>query len=171
MQMEKMLDRARAFALNAHGGQMYGVHPYSVHLDAVVDLLEPFGIDAQIIGYLHDVIEDTDTTANNIKAVFGGLVSTCVELLTDADGKNRKEKKQITYARLAKVEGAETLALVVKAADRLANVRACRLDKNERLFGVYRDEHTAFRSAAYRINLCENLWVELDELLRMPTTT
>jgi guanosine-3',5'-bis(diphosphate) 3'-pyrophosphohydrolase len=94
MQMEKLLDRAREFALTAHGTQMYGVRPYSVHLDAVVGLLEPFGIDAQIIGYLHDVVEDTDTTANDIKAVFGGLVSTCVELLTDADGKNRKEKKQ-----------------------------------------------------------------------------
>jgi guanosine-3',5'-bis(diphosphate) 3'-pyrophosphohydrolase len=166
--MEKILDRAREFALTAHGAQLYGAHPYKVHLDAVVDHLEPFGIDAQVIGYLHDVIEDTATTANDVKAVFGTFICTCVELLTDAEGKNRKEKKEKIYARLAKVDGAETLALIVKTADRLSNVRACRLDENERLLSVYRDEHSAFRSAAYRVNLCETLWIELDALIKNP---
>ncbi len=171
MQTEKLLDRAREFALTAHGAQMYGAHPYKVHLDAVVDLLEPFGIDAQIIGYLHDVIEDTATTANDVKRTFDPFICTCVELLTDAEGKNRKERKEKTYARLAKVDGAETLALIVKTADRLSNVRACRLDENERLLNVYRDEHPAFRSAAYRVNLCENLWAELDALIKKPAAT
>jgi guanosine-3',5'-bis(diphosphate) 3'-pyrophosphohydrolase len=171
MQMEKLLDRAREFALSSHGAQLYGVHPYEVHLDAVVDLLEPFGIEAQIIGYLHDVIEDTATSANDVKAEFGTFICTCVELLTDAEGQNRKERKEKTYARLAKVDGAETLALIVKTADRLSNVRACRLDENQRLLNVYRDEHSAFRSAAYRANLCENLWAELDALIRKSAAT
>lgn len=169
--MESMLDCARKFALNAHGGQLYGLRPYRDHLDAVVDLLEPFGIDAQIIGYLHDVVEDTATTANDVQGIFGTFICTCVELLTDAEGRNRKEKKEKTYARLAKVHGPETVALIVKTADRLSNVRACILDENERLLNVYRDEHAAFRSAAYRANLCENLWAELDALIRKSAAT
>ena len=57
-----MLDQARAFALAAHGDQMYGARPYSFHLDAVVRLLSPYGIEAQVIGYLHDVVEDTEVS-------------------------------------------------------------------------------------------------------------
>ncbi len=48
--------RARDFAIAAHGEQRYGDHPYVFHLDAVAALLAPYGVDAQTIGYLHDVV-------------------------------------------------------------------------------------------------------------------
>ena len=57
------------------------------------------------------------------------------------------------------------LALIVKAADRLANVRACVADGNQRLLEVYRSEHPTFSRAAYRPSLCDTLWAELDSLL------
>lgn len=60
--------RARTFAIEAHGEQRYGDQPYSVHLDAVAGLLEPYGADAQMIGYLHDVVEDTAITADRVRA-------------------------------------------------------------------------------------------------------
>ena len=77
------------------------------------------------------------------------------------------ERKAVTYARLAKVSGATELALVVKAADRLANVRCCVADQRRRLWEVYRNEHPCFRQAAYRDGLCEPLWTELDALLQV----
>jgi (p)ppGpp synthase/HD superfamily hydrolase len=119
-----MLEQARAFALAAHGDQMYGARPYSFHLDAVVRLLSPYGIEAQVIGYLHDVVEDTEVSEGEIRQHFGRLIAECVGLLTDAPGANRAERKARTYARLATVDGPAELALVVKVADRLANVRA-----------------------------------------------
>ena len=78
---------------------------------------------------------------------------------------NRAERKAGTYARLATVAGPGELALVVKAADRLANVRSCVVDQRCGLWEVYRSEHADFRRAAYREGLCDPLWEELDALL------
>lgn len=118
-----------------------------------------------VIAYLHDTVEDTDVTVTAIEEEFGALVSSCVDLLTDEAGANRKERKAKTYANLATVRGPNELALVVKAADRLANVRACIADGRESLWRLYREEHPVFRQAAYRIGLCDSLWIELDLLL------
>ncbi|WP_291987679.1 HD domain-containing protein [Candidatus Accumulibacter sp. ACC007] len=160
-----MLDEARSFALAAHGSQRYGDLPYSFHLDEVVTLLAPYGSQAQVIGYLHDVVEDTTVTDIEIRDRFGPLVAECVCLLTDLSGASRAERKAGTYARLATVSGAAELALVVKAADRLANVRSCVLDDRRGLMTVYRNEHASFRRSAYREGLCDPLWLELDVLL------
>ena len=166
-----MIDQARAFALAAHGDQMYGARPYSFHLDAVVRLLSPYGIEAQVIGYLHDVVEDTEVSEGEIRQHFGRLIAECVGLLTDAPGANRAERKARTYARLATIDGPAELALVVKVADRLANVRTCLIDDRRGLREVYSREHPAFRRAVYREGLCEPLWVELDTLLEAAATT
>lgn len=160
-----MIDQARSFAVRAHGSQRYGDGPYSAHLDEVAALLLPYGVEAQIIGYLHDIIEDTEVTAGDIQQRFGQLVADCVSLLTDPSGATRAARKAETYARLAAVRGPTELALVVKTADRLANVRRCLLDNRRGLMGVYRDEHASFKHSAYRRGLCEPLWAELDALL------
>jgi (p)ppGpp synthase/HD superfamily hydrolase len=156
---------AREFAVNAHAGQRYGQHPYSVHLDAVAGIAAPFGDTAQIVAYLHDTVEDTTVTLEQIRERFGAAVADCVSLLTDAPGANRKERKAKTYARLAEVTGAAELALLVKVADRLANVRASARDGNAGLLGMYRGEQAAFRAAAYRAGQCDALWDELERLL------
>lgn len=156
----------RSFAIAAHGDQQYGERPYVFHLDAVAGIAAAYGEDAVTLAYLHDVVEDTAVTVEEVERLFGARVAACVGLLTDQPGADRKERKQKTYARLAQVgSGATELALVVKAADRLANVRACVQDSNRRLWDVYRAEHEAFRAAAYRHGLCDPLWRELDSLL------
>lgn len=153
---------ARTFAVKAHGGQLYGDQPYVVHLDAVADLLAPYGEEAQIIGYLHDVAEDTDVTLGQVEAKFGKFVADAVGILTDEEGDSRALRKIKTYQKMAQVRGQLSLALVVKTADRLANVKAChgngRLDK----LAMYQKEYMAFREAVYRPGLCEPLWKALD---------
>jgi (p)ppGpp synthase/HD superfamily hydrolase len=160
-----MLDTARSFAVAAHGEQPYGDRPYAYHLDAVASLLAPYGEEAQVVGYLHDVVEDTKTTAAEVESRFGSHIAACVALLTDEPAPNRKERKAKTYAKLAEVRGRTELALVVKAADRLANVQACVADRKRVLWEVYRNEQGAFRGAAYRPGLCDRLWSELESML------
>ena len=126
-----MQQKARAFAISAHGNQKYGERPYVFHLEAVAKLAEPYGDDATVVAYLHDVVEDTKTTVEAIASMFGPHIAACVALLTDAPGANRKERKAKTYAKLAEVSGPNELALLVKAADRLANVRACLADRKQ----------------------------------------
>lgn len=159
------LTEARTFAEQAHGAQRYGERPYLFHLDMVVSLLTPYGTDAQVIGYLHDVVEDTPTTREVIVTEFGEFIAECVALLTDEPGATRKDRKAKTYRKLSQVAGSTQLALVVKAADRLANVKSCVADGKQSLLRVYRDEHPTFRKSAYRAGLCDPLWNELDELL------
>lgn len=156
---------ARTFAINAHGSQQYGNHPYVVHLDAVAAIASAYGETAQTVAYLHDVVEDTAVTLKEVRSIFGELVAGCVALLTDEAGVTRKERKAKTYAKLAGVSGPLQLALIVKVADRLANVQACIADNKQDLLAVYRAEHKVFRPAAYRPGLCDDIWQQLDKVL------
>ncbi len=155
-----MLKKARQFALCAHGDQLYGELPYSVHLDAVARILKPYGTTAIVIGYLHDVLEDTPVSETMIADQFGARIARCVQLVSDPPGKTRRERKKKANAQLAAVdeEGEEALALVVKTADRLANLEACVAGGNEEKLEMYRAEHEQFVEAVYRSQLCEDLW-------------
>ena len=160
-----MIDKARSFAIEAHGDQKYGEKPYIHHLEAVVSILEPYGNEAKLIGYLHDVAEDTHVSIDEIKSIFGEFVANCVAILSDELGSNRKERKIKTYEKMSKVTGKETLALVVKAADRLANIEACISDDNEKLLDMYKNEHQAFTKAVYRSGICEDIWARINKAI------
>jgi guanosine-3',5'-bis(diphosphate) 3'-pyrophosphohydrolase len=76
---------------SAHKGQFRndGITPYSIHPETVVKTLKLLGVtDPDIIcaGYLHDVLEDTDYTAEKIQENFGDLVLGIVKELTFDDG-------------------------------------------------------------------------------------
>src|SRR5262249_47188021 len=114
--MTDAIARARAFAVAAHGDQKYGDLSYSVHLDAVAELLASFGELAQVVGYLHDVVEDTSVPLEVVRREFGDRVAAYVALVTDEPGVNRRERKTKTNAKLAAVVGEDSLALVVKSA-------------------------------------------------------
>lgn len=163
--MDSLPQTARAFALAAHGAQRYGDRPYASHLDAVADFAAPYGEEAMVIAYLHDTVEDTALTLDDIERVFGERIATHVGLVTDEAGTNRPARKAKTDAKLARVQDPYALALTVKAADRLANVCACLEDRQRRLWERYRSEHPMFRQAAFRPGRCDALWVELDEQL------
>jgi (p)ppGpp synthase/HD superfamily hydrolase len=164
--LDEAVKRARDFAVAAHGDQKYGGdEPYAVHLDAVVTILAPFGAEAQIAGYLHDVVEDTSTPLEAIRQSFGDRVADCVASVTDESGANRRERKAKTNAKLAALTDDGALALVVKAADRLANLRASVTCGSASKLDMYRREHPAFRQAAYRAGLCDALWQEIDAII------
>lgn len=156
---------ARVFAVTAHGDQRYGDQPYTAHLDAVAELLQPYGEVAQVVAYLHDVVEDTQLTAERIAAAFGDHVARCVRLVTDEPGTDRGDRKIRTNAKLSKVDAGLQLALVVKAADRLANLRTSIRGGNFAKLEMYRLEHAAFREAAFRPGLCDELWAEMERIL------
>jgi len=159
--------KARTLARAKHTGQMYGNLPYYVHLETVSRLASPFGIDAMIIAQLHDVIEDTATSVDEISADFGFLVADAVQYMTDGKLEDRSKRKIAINQRLALLdtgEEAARLALIVKTCDRLANVRASK-STSKRHYEMYRQEHPSFKQAVYRKGLCEALWWELDSLI------
>jgi (p)ppGpp synthase/HD superfamily hydrolase len=161
---EIMKEKARKFAIERHGDQKYGEHPYFMHLDEVAKIAKNYGENAEIVAYLHDVVEDTKTDIKEIEDEFGHFVANCVSILTDESGRNRKERKMKTYSKMSKVSGDLELALIVKAADRLANLKACIRTNNENRLLMYKSESLVFKQSVYRENICEPLWQKIEEI-------
>lgn len=166
--MSSNIERAREFAIRVHGEQQYAGHPYSYHLDAVAAVLTPFGEQAQVAAYLHDTVEDCDVTIDDIAVAFGREMADCVAVLTDEPGENRKARKAKTNKKLA--ASTNSLALTVKAADRLSNLQESQRDSSNSKLTMYRREHEAFRKAVYRPGLCDKLWDQMSLILESTRT-
>jgi guanosine-3',5'-bis(diphosphate) 3'-pyrophosphohydrolase len=149
-------ERAKEFAIKAHGEQKYGDEPYVVHLEAVRKVLADFGIpsrseaeasgtekggDVAVAAWLHDVVEDTSVTREEIEKEFGADVSALVWAVTGV-GKNRKERSQSAYLKMQALPAAVTL----KLADRIANCEASARN-NPSLLSMYRNELPDFAAA------------------------
>lgn len=160
--MHPLVARARAFAIERHGEQTYDGEPYVVHLDEVAALVAPCGPDVQAAAYLHDVVEDTETTIEEVQAEFGAAIAQWVMICTDEEGQTRHVRKFFTHKKLSSVKWA-TQGLVIKIADRLCNLR--RSAGMTPLFDMYRHEHADFKAAAYREGWCEPWWAEMEEIL------
>lgn len=120
--LEILVAGAEAFAREMHEGQDYGGEPYADgHIAKVVAILADFGFDGFYLaaGWLHDVIEDTSATKDDIDRKFGphvgGLVWACT-----GEGKNRKLRNASIYQKIDACPD----AAIVKVADRIANVEA-----------------------------------------------
>jgi guanosine-3',5'-bis(diphosphate) 3'-pyrophosphohydrolase len=163
--MSNLVEKAKEFAVKAHGDQKYGELPYVVHLQAVANHLKPYGENAEVLGFLHDVVEDTSVSKEEVESEFGKFISECVAILTDEAGSNRKERKAKTYLKMSKVGAELNLALIAKVADRLANLEACVKAGNNSLLSMYKGEHPAFRNAVYREGLCEELWLKVEAIV------
>lgn len=162
---------ARDFAAWAHGNQTYGNRPYLFHLDAVADLVRPIPDPSGFlvkVAYLHDVVEDTPVTPLFVREHFGASVSVAVEYLTDPQAPNRKERKRLLHERLALLRPSlveHRAVLIVKAADRCANLSQCIEDDNGKLLSMYKAEHKEFRKAVMRPHLCPEIWAQIDNMV------
>lgn len=157
---------AREFAIRHHRDQKYGDQPYVVHLDAVAKNAEPYGEQAQTVAYLHDILEDTSCSFEELEAAFGRDVANAVQLLTDEPGTNRKERKLKTNKKLR--ETSNSLALLVKACDRLANARASQAHPEK--LNMYSREYAEFKASVHRPGLCDEIWSELDSIFAAKPT-
>jgi (p)ppGpp synthase/HD superfamily hydrolase len=139
--MNEFVEEARDFAIKRHGEQLYGNEPYIVHLDHVHEVGLRFGttIEEQCADYLHDILEDTDCSFEEIWYEFGWYVAHLVFLVTDEDGDNRKERKRRTYPKIR----SNSDAIRLKLRDRIANVESSK-QNNPKLFQMYKQEHEEF---------------------------
>lgn len=125
---------AVAFATDVHGAQTRkgGDIPYVSHLLAVASLVLEAGGDEDtvIAGLLHDTIEDTDVTAEDIEARFGRRVAGIVVGCTDTFEKPKPDwrpRKERYIAHLVD-PATPTDVLTVSAADKLHNARSILAD-------------------------------------------
>lgn len=172
MKDRELTREVREYAMEAHGDQRYGDRPYVAHLDAVAALTSLVTSEDRLrlmtVAYLHDVLEDTPVTREELRERWGSSVAEAVALITDPDAQTRKERKKLLHERLAQTDErteAGRMALLVKVADRLANVWECVATKQDGLLKMYRKEHADFRRAAYRPGMCDSWWEEIERRL------
>lgn len=135
--------RALKFASEAHIDQVrrYDGRPYIYHPIAVSEIVRTFGGSEEMIAaaLLHDTVEDTAATLDDIRREFGNKVHDLVEWLTDVskptDG-NRAVRKQMDLEHIAK---APADAQTIKLADIIDNARSIRQD-DPNFWKIYRVE-------------------------------
>ena len=119
------IEKAKEFAIKAHGEQKrkYTGEPYVNHCFAVAELVASHceDNDTIIAAILHDTVEDTEVTIDEIRSEFGDRVAKFVGEVTDVskptDG-NRKRRKEIDREHLAK---ASSNGMTIKLADLINN--------------------------------------------------
>ncbi|MFD6401682.1 HD domain-containing protein [Nocardia sp. NPDC060249] len=141
MEFDQREIEAREFALAAHGDQRYGDHPYVTHLAAVRGVLDDFGYGGELAlaAWLHDVVEDTPVTAEDVELRFGREVLDLVWAVTGI-GPDRKARNRDAYNKIA----AHPKAVILKLADRTANAEAS--PPASSWMGMYRTEHPTFKA-------------------------
>ena len=141
-----MLDEVLKFATTAHGDQKrkYTNDPYIVHPIAVSEIVKTVAHTDEMVAaaLLHDVVEDTDVTLDQIKDKFGSKVAELVGWLTDIsrpeDG-NRKTRKTLDREHSAE---APADAQTIKLADLIHNTKS--IEKHDPHFWkVYKQEKIA----------------------------
>jgi guanosine-3',5'-bis(diphosphate) 3'-pyrophosphohydrolase len=123
-----LISEAAELAARRHSGQQrkgHGDEPYINHLAEVANLLAAVtdGDDAELVaaGWLHDTIEDTDTSHDELAQRFGTRVADMVEEVTDdmTLAKSERRRRQVIEAP-NKSPGAK----LIKIADKISNIRA-----------------------------------------------
>lgn len=134
-----LIDRARQIAQAAHKDQEYGDQPYMVHIEDVVRRVRQITSDPEIIAaaYLHDTVEDSPVTVEDIRKMFGQNVADMVWAVTGI-GTTRAEKMANAIEKISRTPGAD----FVKSADRLSNATASKAEKKMGLYNRYKEEHT-----------------------------
>lgn len=126
------IQEAIIFATLKHEGQKRkGTEiPYIVHPMEVMQILTALNCDENVIiaGILHDTLEDTDATPEEIEKLFGVDILSIVQKESEDKSKTWKERKAATIERL-KDDSAETK--LVCFADKLSNIRSMYRDKME----------------------------------------
>ena len=166
---EGLLASAFDFAYQLHRQQVRATgEPYIIHPVAVADLLRDIGASAAVIaaGFLHDVVEDTDVSLEEIEGHFGAEVRQLVEGVTKLGGihfTNRTEAQAENLRKMFLAMASDIRVVLVKLADRLHNMRtlgALRPEKQQRIATETRD---IYAPLANRLGIGRFKW-ELEDL-------
>ena len=126
---EKLVNQAYHFALEAHGNQLRkSGEPYIVHPVSVACILVELGmdVDSVITAMLHDVVEDTPVTLEQVSEKFGHSIAAIIDGLTKINKMNfstREERQAENIRKMLIAMNEDIRVIIIKLADRLNNMR------------------------------------------------
>ena len=146
--MNNLEKKAEYFARKKHDSightRKYTGQPYTTHLEEVVKIVKsvPHTVEMVCAAWLHDTVEDTGTSIDEIREEFGEKIASLVEMLTDVskpEQGNRSVRKTIDREHTAK---SSPEAKTIKLADLISNTSSI-VKRDENFAKVYLKEKMA----------------------------
>lgn len=169
-----MLSRAVDYATKKHDGQLRkSGEPYITHPLHVATTIVDWGmdIDSVLAGVLHDTVEDTDATLDEIEKLFGKDVAFLVDGVTKVSQARSGMRNLDSYlpstkdnlTKLLIAVGQDVRVLIIKLADRLHNMQTLQYKSPEKQKKIARETLEVFAPLADRLNM-GRVRVQLEEL-------
>ncbi len=153
------LGDAFVFAAEAHGGQRrHSGDPYVTHTLGAASALSDMQLDIQTLtaALLHDVIEDTDVTADQLRDKFGDEVLTLVDGVTKLGKlpfKNVEDYQAENLRKMFLVMAKDIRVVLIKLADRLHNMNTISAHKREKQVAIAQETLEIYAPLAHRLGI------------------
>lgn len=172
--------RAYEYASSAHASQVRkSGEPYIIHPLSVAIILADLEMDKETIiaGLLHDVVEDTAVTQEDIARIFGQEVEELVDGVTKldnipltsgtgADSDARLERQAENLRKMFLAMAKDIRVIIIKLADRLHNMRTLQYQKPESQLRIAKETMEVYSPIAMRLGISK-IKIELDDLALM----
>ena len=161
----------KAFTLadKAHEGQFRASgEPYIMHPLAVAEILAHLQIDhiTLIAALLHDVVEDTEYTKENIEKLFGSEVAFLVDGVTKLNQfqyETKEDRQMENYRKMILAMAKDVRVVVIKLGDRLHNMRTLKHMRSDKQKRIAKETLEIFAPLAHRLGIFNVKW-ELEDL-------
>ena len=165
----ELLRRAYVFSAYEHKGQVrHSGEPYLVHPLEVADMLADMKLDVVAVaaGLLHDIVEDTQTSIERIKELFGPDIAHVVEGVTKLGAipfSSSEERQAENFRKMLLAMVDDIRVILVKLADRLHNMRTLHHLPEERRIKIAQETRDIYAPIANRLGMSK-VKNELEEL-------
>ncbi len=163
-----LLDAYRYAELMHEGQKRASGEPYFSHPCAVAEILIGLGMDTPSVAaaFLHDVIEDTQATSEDIRSQFGNEILTLVDGVTKLDKiryASHEEEDAENFRKIFVAMANDIRVIIIKLADRLHNMRSLNFLSNERQQRIAKETLEVFTPLAGRLGISQ-IKCELEDL-------
>ena len=164
-----IIDRAVEFANEKHKLQKRkDGSPYIIHPLATAQIVAEMGLDQDAVlgALLHDCIEDTDTSHDDVEHLFGTTVAELVEgvtKLTRADFTSKEEAQMENLRKMFMAMSKDIRVVLIKIADRLHNMRTMQYQTPEKQIKKCRETMDIYAPLAHRLGMQRIKW-ELEDI-------
>ncbi|MGI6546300.1 MAG: RelA/SpoT family protein [Fastidiosipilaceae bacterium] len=172
-----LLDKAIAFALEAHKEQKRANgEPYIIHPLAVTELLTELEMDEQTLcaALLHDTVEDTDSTMEELEEEFGADIAALVDGVTKLDKMSFHSKEELqaeNFRKMFLAMAKDVRVVIIKLADRLHNMRTMKHLPPAKQEAKSRETLDIYAPLAHRLGIYKWKWELEDICFRYLNTT